>query len=180
MPRTPWHPHDHNDNFLLGANPSRSHAGRIIQDLDMIATDEPTIGRSTPLRFAIAGSSSGPCACPVRCGLLLELGGLPESARLQRLGGERWSGSDLRVPGADWLGRSLARRCRSPRSAWSSFLRRFKTHFPGVPCILRVRNPERWRRPANSRSDCRFGRASPESLADYLWELAAFEFFLEA
>jgi len=63
----------------------------------------------------------------------------------------------------------------------ASFLRRFKTHFPGVPCILRVRNSE------GIGDELRAAGAivvsaslGPEALSDFLWELAAFEFLVEA
>jgi len=61
-----------------------------------------------------------------------------------------------------------------------SFLRRFKTHFPGVPCIFRA-----------GRSDAVVARLraegatilplslDPAALAEHLWDLVAFEFLVE-
>lgn len=61
------------------------------------------------------------------------------------------------------------------------FLRRFKTYFPGVPCVLRVRNPETASAELQAAGAMVVSASlSPEALADCLWELAAFEFLVEA
>jgi CheY-like chemotaxis protein len=148
----------------------------------MIATDEPTIGdehvpaseSSIARRPGILLAISDVRACSTLAAFLHRQGfnvwtafsGVEAiSAYLERTGSV-----DLLLVDADLT---------DPPG--TSFLRRFKTYFPGVPCVLRVRNPE------TAGAELRAAGAivvsaglSPEALADCLWELAAFEFLVEA
>ena len=148
----------------------------------MIATDEPTIGKKHALEFE--------CLVTRRPGLVLAMSDAEYcsnlAAFLNRQGFNVWAASGGVEAISAYLERTgsvdlLLVDADLPDLPGVSFLRRFKTHFPGVPCILRVRNPEA------AGGDLRTAGAivvsatiSPESLADYLWELAAFEFLLEA
>jgi len=62
-----------------------------------------------------------------------------------------------------------------------SFLRRFKTYFPGVPCIFRAGRSNvivaKLRAAGATIMPLSVG---PAALAEHLWEVVAFEFLVEA